>query len=50
MDKVLIAEDDQQLLELLKDGLQKHKDQFAIIGVQDGKEGMEVLKKETISF
>ena len=50
MDKVLIAEDDPRLLELLKDGLQKYKDQFEITGAKDGKEAMEVLKKETISL
>lgn len=50
MDKVLIAEDDRQLLELLKKGLRKHKDQFEVTGVQDGKKAMDVLKKETISL
>ena len=49
MDKVLVVDDDQILLKKLKEGLQKYKGQFEVVTASDGKEALEVLKKERIS-
>ena len=50
MDKVLIAEDNPDLLKTLKMGLEKYSDKFETIAARDGAEAIAVLKKIDISL
>ncbi|MEW6671285.1 MAG: response regulator [Thermodesulfobacteriota bacterium] len=49
MDKVLIVEDDPNLLERLREELKKYVGQFETLTAANGAEALEVLKKERIS-
>jgi len=49
MDKVLIVDDDEMLLDSSKEVLQKYKSQFQVLTASDGEEAIELLKKEYIS-
>ncbi len=49
MDRVLIADDDVQLLTILKDSLEKYKDKFEIVAARNGLEAILALQKQTFS-
>ena len=49
MDKVLIADDDVQLLTILTESLEKHKDRFEIVTAKNGLEAILALQKQTFS-
>jgi len=49
MDKVLIVDDDELFLDIIKQGLQNYKSQFQVLTASDGVEAIEVLKREYIS-
>lgn len=49
MDKVLIVDDDELFLDIVKQGLQNYKSQFQVLTASDGDEAIEVLKREYIS-
>jgi D-arabinose 5-phosphate isomerase GutQ/CheY-like chemotaxis protein len=49
MDKVLIVDDDELFLDIIKQGLQQYKSQFQVLTAPDGEEAIEVLKREYIS-
>lgn len=49
MDKVLIADDDVQLLTILTESLEKYKDRFEIITAKNGLEAILALQKQTFS-
>jgi DNA-binding NtrC family response regulator len=49
MDKVLIVDDDELFLDIIKQGLQQYKSQFQVLTASDGEEAIEVLKREYIS-
>jgi len=50
MDKILLAEDDVSQLKFYTAALNKYSDTFEIIPVRDGKEAIDVLKQEPVSF
>jgi CheY-like chemotaxis protein/predicted regulator of Ras-like GTPase activity (Roadblock/LC7/MglB family) len=50
MDKVLIVEDNPDLLKTLKMGLEKYRDKFETIAARDGAEAITALKKIDISL
>ncbi len=50
MHKVLIAEDNPNLIKLLKVCLKKYEDKFKLITVENGEEAIAILKKEAISL
>lgn len=50
MDTVLIADDDEQLLLLIKAYLSKYRDKFEIVVARDGLEAITILKKREISL
>ena len=49
MDRVLIADDDIQLLTILEDSLEKYKDKFEIVAARNGLEAILALQKQTFS-
>lgn len=49
MDKVLIADDDVQLLTILTESLEKYKNTFEIVTAQNGLEAILALQKQTFS-
>jgi D-arabinose 5-phosphate isomerase GutQ/DNA-binding response OmpR family regulator len=49
MDKVLIVDDDELFLDIIKQGLQIYKSQFQVLTAPDGEEAINVLKREYIS-
>lgn len=49
MDKVLIADEDAQLLMILSDSLEKHKNRFEVVTVRNGLEAILVLQKQTFA-
>ena len=49
MDKVLIVDDDELFLDIVKQGLQNYKSQFQVLTASDGDEAIEVLNREYIS-
>ena len=49
MDKVLIVDDDELFLDIIKQGLQIYKSQFQVLTAADGDEAIEVLNREYIS-
>jgi DNA-binding response OmpR family regulator len=49
MDKVLIVDDDVDLLNILEEGLQKYRGQFEVLTALDGQEALSILRRETIS-
>jgi len=49
MDKVLIVDDDELFLDIIKQGLQHYKSQFKVLTAADGDEAIEVLNREYIS-
>jgi CheY-like chemotaxis protein len=49
MDKVLIADDDVQLLTILSESLEKYKDKFEIVTAKNGLEAILALQKQTFS-
>lgn len=49
MDKVLIADDDVQLLTILTESLEKYKDTFEVVTAQNGLEAILALQKQTFS-
>ena len=49
MDRVLIVDDEKEILEVLKEGLQKYEGQFEVVTATNGKQAVEVLKNECIS-
>jgi len=50
MDQVLIAEDDRILLKTLTNVLKKYEDKFKVTCVNDGKEAIEILKRQQVSL
>ena len=48
--KVLIADDDQEMLLSLKEGLEKYHETFSVQMAGDGLAAIEKLKKTTISL
>jgi D-arabinose 5-phosphate isomerase GutQ/DNA-binding NarL/FixJ family response regulator len=49
MDRVLIVDDDELFLDIIKQGMQNYKSQFQVLTASDGDEAIEVLKREYIS-
>jgi len=49
-DIVLIAEDDPEFLELLKNVFEQYADKLQVIGVENGEEAVNVLKQHTIAL
>jgi len=49
MDKVLIVDDDELFLDIIKQGMQHYKSQFKVLTAADGDEAIEVLNREYIS-
>lgn len=49
MDRVLIADDDIQLLTILTESLEKHRDRFEIVTAKNGLEAIMALQKQTFS-
>lgn len=49
MDRVLIADDDVQLLTILTESLEKYKDKFEIVAAKNGLEAILALQKQTFS-
>jgi len=49
MDRVLIADDDVQLLTILTESLEKYKDKFEIVTAKNGLEAILALQKQTFS-
>lgn len=49
MDKVLIVDDDELFLNIVKQGLEHYKSQFKVLTARDGEEAVEVLRREYIS-
>lgn len=47
---VLFVDDDQEMLQALKEGLEKYKDTFKVVLAEDGSNAVEKLKKNTISL
>ena len=50
MDKVLVVDDNTDVLQSLAEGLELYESQFGIVAVQDGSDAIEVLNKEAISL
>ncbi len=50
MDKVLIVDDNEDVLESLTDGLEIYRSQFEVITAPDGSDAMKVLGEESISL
>jgi CheY-like chemotaxis protein len=50
MNKILLAEDDADQLNLITRKLKKYSDKFEVITANDGKEAIEVLKEEPVSL
>ena len=50
MGKVLVADDDKILLGLITNFLEKYSDKLKVVTVQDGKEAINVLKREAVSI
>jgi DNA-binding response OmpR family regulator len=48
--KVLIVDDDLEMLVSLKEGLSRYDETFSVLTALDGEEGLEMLKKNTISL
>lgn len=48
--KVLLVDDDQEMLLTLKEGVQKYRDSFTILLASDGLDAVESLKKNVISL
>jgi len=48
--KVLVVDDDLEMLVSLKDGLSRYDDTFTVLTALDGLEGMDQIKKNTISL
>ena len=49
MDKVLIVDDELELLDSLKKDLQNYETQFEVLTALDGEKAIEVLKRESIT-
>jgi len=49
MDKVLIVDDEIEILKVVTVGLQKYGDQFEVLTASSGEEAVEVLKRESIA-
>ncbi len=49
MDKVLIADEDAQLLMILADSMEKYKKEFEIVTVNNGLEAIMALQKQTFA-
>ncbi len=50
MDKVLIVDDDAQLLTIITDTLKKYKNKFELITAKDGLEAIKVMRKQSVSL
>ena len=50
MDRVLIADDDVQLLTILTESLEKYKGKFEIVAAKNGLEAILALQKQTFSM
>ena len=50
MDQVLIAEDDRILLKTLTNVFKKYEDKFKVTCANDGKEAIEILKRQQVSL
>jgi DNA-binding response OmpR family regulator len=48
--KVLIVDDDRQMLLSLKEGLRRYDETFAVLTALDGEDGLDQIKKNTISL
>lgn len=47
---VLFVDDDQEMLQALKEGLEKYKETFTVVLAEDGSDAVNKLKKNTISL
>jgi len=50
MDKVLIVDDDAQLLLILAEAFQRYRSKFETVTVRDGLDAIKVLQKERFSL
>ena len=50
MDKVLIVDDDAQLLTIITDTLKKYSNKFELITAKDGLEAIKVMRKQPVSL
>jgi len=50
MDKVLIVDDDAQLLTIITDTLKKYRNKFELITAKDGLEAIKVMRKQPVSL
>lgn len=50
MDKVLIVDDDAQLLTIITDTLKKYRNKFELITAKDGLEAIKVMQKQPVSL
>jgi two-component system, chemotaxis family, protein-glutamate methylesterase/glutaminase len=50
MDKVLIVDDDAQLLTIITDTLKKYKNKFELITAKDGLDAIKVMRKQPVSL
>ena len=50
MDKVLIVDDDAQLLTIITDTLKKYKNKFELITAKDGLDAIKVMRKQSVSL
>lgn len=48
--RVMIVDDDEEMLFALKSGLDKHRESFSILTAEDGYKALEVLKKNPVSL
>lgn len=50
MDKVLIVDDDAQLLTIITDTLKKYRNKFELITAKDGLDAIKVMRKQSVSL
>ncbi len=50
MDKVLIVDDDAQLLTIITDTLKKYRNKFELITAKDGLDAIKVMRKQPVSL